>query len=79
MGTGLDQVTFPGVGFIRGNISWKRLLIAIFSYKAISFFSISQPLIFLKFCLSGRDVTEIGTLLDSVTFPGIWPLRRNIS
>ena len=54
-------------------MSRKRLKIAIFSYKAISniFFSVSQPLIFLKcLCLSSRITGS-----DPVTFPGMGPLK----
>ena len=56
MATGLDPVTFPGMGSVRGKYVFETTKIGIFSYKAISniFFSVSQPLIFLKsLCLSG--------------------------
>ena len=56
MRTGLDLVTFPGMGPLKGKISWTRLQIAIFSYKTISniFSPISQRLIFVEIFLSIR-------------------------
>ena len=72
----LDLIRFPGMGPLSGSMSWKRLRITIFSYKAISsFFYISAPY-FLEMFMSVRYIfnqTAIGMLLDPVKFSGMGP------
>ena len=62
MGTGLDPVTFPGMGPLRGKYvseTAKNIDFLIIKQFRI-FFSVSQPFIFLKcLCLSGRYITRL--------------------
>ena len=57
MGTGLDPVTFPGMGTLSGKYvseTTKNSVFVIIKQFQI-FLSVSQPLIFLKcLCLSAR-------------------------
>ena len=62
MGTGLDPVTFPGMGSLMGKYVSETAKIAIFSIikQFQTFSSESQPLIFLKcLCLSDRYITRL--------------------
>ena len=59
MGTGLDLVTFPGMGTLRGKYVSETTKIPTFILSNLKyFFFVSQPLIFLN-CLSGRHAAKL--------------------
>ena len=82
MGTGLDSVTFPGMGPLRGNMSRKRLKLQFSHIKQFQiFFFCILASYFLEMFISIRYIcnqTAMGTGLDPVTFPGMGPLRGNL-